>query len=125
MAEQIDCLAQLQAQLRSRREQLLRQIQADQRAPRADWGNGTFAWDAQLMRLLRDVFGLKAFRWACHHRPRCKARMARGVVGGRGGGGMQDCALPAPGPSTACVMHGGACGTLPARQLPGGCCMAW
>lgn len=34
---------------------------AEQRAPRADW-QGRFEWDAEALRVLRDVFGLSAFR---------------------------------------------------------------
>lgn len=48
-----------QSKLMEQRERLRRTIQADQRAPRADWRHGSFAWDAKVSQLLHDVFRLE------------------------------------------------------------------
>ena len=48
--------------LSQKREEVLQRIQADQMAPRRDWGNDKFQWDDDVQRVLRDVFKLRDFR---------------------------------------------------------------
>ena len=45
VSENIEYLMQQQDQLRSKRDQLVRTLQAEQRAPRADWQRARFPWD--------------------------------------------------------------------------------
>ena len=52
-----------QSELKKQREDLLKQIAAEKRAPRADWQNTTFAWDTELQEELTGTFGLQSFRW--------------------------------------------------------------
>lgn len=70
---QIQELSRYQATLAERKAKLLRQIGAEQRAPKADWLRGTFAWDAEVLSVLRSMFGLTSFRSAgaapCHATP--------------------------------------------------------
>ena len=54
------------ARLAARREGLLQRIQEEQMAPRKDWQNDKFSWDAEVQRILKDVFRLSAFRWDLH-----------------------------------------------------------
>ncbi|PNH04289.1 Uricase [Tetrabaena socialis] len=53
---------QRQEQLRGRREGLLRRVEQERRAPRADWRQQSFPWSGRLAGLLGDVFGLRRFR---------------------------------------------------------------
>jgi hypothetical protein len=50
-------------ELRRRKEQLERQASNQQRVPSADWARESFPWSQQLSEKLRDVFGLKAYRY--------------------------------------------------------------
>ncbi|GLI58828.1 hypothetical protein VaNZ11_000592 [Volvox africanus] len=59
---QIEFLIQQQDQLRARRDQILRQIDQERRAPKADWCQENFPWSGKLTQTLHDVFGLREFR---------------------------------------------------------------
>lgn len=59
---QIEFLIHQQDSLRARRDQLLRRIEQERRAPRADWQQDSFPWSARLRAALHDVFGLRDFR---------------------------------------------------------------
>jgi len=48
--------------LSQKREEVLQRIQADQMAPRRDWGHDTFKWDDDVQRILHDIFKLQDFR---------------------------------------------------------------
>ena len=59
---QIEGLLARQRHLLDAKEALQQRLSADRRAPRADW-RGAFAWDAEVGRLLQDVFSIASFRW--------------------------------------------------------------
>lgn len=63
VGDQIEGLLARQAELRAERDKLQRLITSEARAPKADWARGAFPWDAEVCALLRDRFGLQAFRW--------------------------------------------------------------
>ena len=59
---EISRLQERKRTLAGRREGLLQRIQADQLAPRRDWGHDNFEWDDDVQRVLHDTFKLKGFR---------------------------------------------------------------
>lgn len=63
---QIQQLCSYQSVLVERKAKLLRQMAAEQRAPKADWLHGSFEWDADAMSVLQSVFGIHTFRSVCN-----------------------------------------------------------
>jgi ATP-dependent DNA helicase Q1 len=63
---QISCLYQRQKHLAGQKAQLERRINAQERAPRADWTSQAFPWSQELLQQLQRVFGLASFRWPPH-----------------------------------------------------------
>lgn len=59
---EVEALLQQQHTLRERRDQLLRLIQVEERAPRKDWTREDFPWSVQVDALMKEVFGLASFR---------------------------------------------------------------
>ena len=64
---QISQLQERKKTLAERRERGLQKIQADQLAPRRDWGQDKFEWDDDVQRVLHDIFKLKGFRQVNEH----------------------------------------------------------
>lgn len=60
--ESLEALRSRQLELRKVKEELTRQIATERRAPRADWQNASFAWDARVQLALSETFGLQQFR---------------------------------------------------------------
>lgn len=58
---QIEHLLHHQSHLHKELERLQRKAEQERRAPRSDFG-GAFGWDARVLQLLRDSFGLSTFR---------------------------------------------------------------
>lgn len=62
VAAQVEALLDRQRELQHRREHLRQSISQEARCPRRDW-HAEFAWDTRALSLLREVFGLKDYRW--------------------------------------------------------------
>ena len=60
---QIEALLLQQQQLQARRNNLLRELETNKRAPKANWA-GSFEWDEKATHALNSVFKLKSFRLA-------------------------------------------------------------
>ena len=102
----MEVLLDRQRELQQRREHLRQSISQEARCPRRDW-HAEFAWDARALKLLREVFGLKDYRWDAAHslpprqQPTCLAGATREALQAKPAGGYQcdyvwtRCAVPA------------------------------
>ncbi|CAD7699899.1 unnamed protein product [Ostreobium quekettii] len=59
--KQIEALLNRQSRLQEQRESLQRRVDVERRAPRREW-KGAFDWDEDVMRVLKNVFGIQNFR---------------------------------------------------------------